>query len=144
MASITSNQAWFLFIPPWREGGGVFNRWVWKIPLWWESIAIRHSVKNCTRWNNRKGFFMSTSLQERGEGREGEGQTGLPFSSSALWGTVCGVRDLCSCLKFFSVSAIFTVRECICIARRLLHFSFRGNRLKSLRSRVPDVAQMYN
>lgn len=87
---------------------------------------------------------MSTSLRKEGAGHGREGQTGLAFSSSALWGTVCGVRDLCSCLKFFSMSAIFTVQECICIARRLLHFSFRGNRLKSLRSRVPDVAQMYN
>lgn len=65
----------------------------------------------------------------RGVGDKVKGKMELVFSSSALWGTVCGVKDLCSCLKFFSMSAIFTVLEYICIARRLLHFSFRCNRL---------------
>lgn len=94
-------------------------------------MVIRHLVKMCTRQNNwRKGFFMSTTLQEKGGGGDkAKGKTELLFSSSALWGTVCGVKDLCSCLKFFSMSAIFTVQEYICIARRLLHFSFRCNRL---------------
>lgn len=67
-----------------------------------------------------------------GKGRGGDqakGKTELVFSSFALWGSVCGVKDLCSCLKFFSMSAIFTAQEYICIARRLLHFSFRCNRL---------------
>lgn len=61
---------------------------------------------------------MSTTLQEKGGGGdEAKGKMELVFSSSALWGTVCGVKDLCSCLKFFSMSAIFTVLEYICIAR---------------------------
>lgn len=88
---------------------------------------------------------MSTSLQEKGGGgRQGEGEDEPVFSSSALWGTVCGVKDLCSCLKFFSMSAIFTVQESICSARRVLHFSFRRNRLKHRVPESPDVAQMYN
>lgn len=32
-------------------------------------MVIRHLVKMCTRQNNwRKGFFMSTTLQEKGGG----------------------------------------------------------------------------
>lgn len=95
-------------------------------------MVIRHLVKICTRQNNwRKGFFMSTSLQEKGGvGGKAKGKTELVFSSCALWGTVCGVKGLCSCLKFFSMSAIFTVQEYICIARRLPHFSLRRKRLK--------------
>lgn len=44
-------------------------------------MVIRHLVKICTRQNNwRKGFFMSTSLQEKGGGgRGGEGEDGAGF-----------------------------------------------------------------
>lgn len=56
-------------------------------------MVIRHLVKICTRQNNwRKGFFMSTSLQEKGGRWEGRRRGRRSwFSHHVLSGALCVV-----------------------------------------------------